>query len=552
MCVAMQPTNEQMMPLELTRQLQSLKILAYAGTGKTTTLKLISDELHRMGKRGLYCAFNKSIADEAKSKLPSSVVCRTFHSLAYSNLPRSLTNKVNGEHKFPKDIARMYSLREMRVKIDDEWYSSQPLHIIKALDSSLDQHNCRKFSPNQQAQMINESVSNFCKTASKKIAPRHVLLPDWMSKSDSVVSTMQTQFFPLVERRWLELIDTNNNVRIGHDIYLKVWQLSNPILNFDYVLMDEAQDLDPLMASILLQQQNVGVFYVGDSQQEIYGWRGAVNAMKNLKLPEFRLTKSFRFGQQVAITASKVLNMLGEEIPLKGHDPIKSEVTFGKLDCPPNAILCRTNKGAFDELIEVYKLDDGRKYALNANTEEILNFLKNAKKLMNNERVDHPILNNFLNWAEVEEYAELDPKNQEVSGYVRIIKEFGEIDPLINVVQNSADTTIDEADCVICTAHKSKGLEWDNVLISKDFKLGLIESSDRDAMMNHVKETFSKSAPFSEVMPAITSAITELDPSELRLIYVAITRAKKNLGIASLQPLFSAFDNALAEFYGEV
>jgi superfamily I DNA/RNA helicase len=546
----MKPTDEQLKPLELTQQLQSLKILAYAGTGKTTTLKMISDNLHAKGKRGLYCAFNKAIADEAKSKLPSSVQCRTFHSLAYSNLPRSLTSKVNGEHMFPSMLAKQYNLREMRVAIDDDWYYKQPIHILKSLDKQIDKDNKRKFTATQQAQMINESVSTFCKTASKEIAPRHVTLPDWINKDKNIVAMLQQQFFPLVKRRWEQLIDTNNNVRIGHDIYLKVWQLSEPELNFDYILMDEAQDLDPLMASILIRQKHIAVFYVGDAQQQIYDWRGAVNAMKNLNLPEFRLTKSFRFGPQVAITASKVLNMLGEEIPLKGHDPIQSTVTFEKLACPPNAILCRTNKGAFEELIAAHRLNDGRKYAINADVKEILSFLKNAKKLMRGDDTDHPVLDNFLRWEEVQEYAELDPMNQEVSGFVRIINEFEDIDLLIQVVENSSDTTIDEADCVICTAHKSKGLEWDNVLISGDFKLGLIEGADRDVGMNHVKNTFKQTDNFKDVMPAITSAITELPDSELRLIYVAVTRAKKNLGIASLKPLFSAFDNALTEFYG--
>lgn len=548
--MGMKPTDEQLKPLELTKQLQSLKILAYAGTGKTTTLKMISENLDSQHKRGLYCAFNKAIAEEAKSKLPRSVECRTFHSLAFSNLPRNLTNKVNGDHIFPSTLAKEYNLREMRISMDDEWYYNQPMHIMKSLEKQINKENQRKFSPSQQAQMINDSVSTFCRTASKAIAPRHVTLPDWISKDKAIVADLQQQFFPLIKRRWEQLINVNNNVRIGHDIYLKVWQLSDPQLNYDYILMDEAQDLDPLMASILLRQNHIAVFYVGDAQQQIYDWRGAVNAMKNLNLPEFRLTKSFRFGPQVAITASKVLNMLGEEIPLKGHDPIQSTVSFQELPCPPNAILCRTNKGAFDELIEAFKLNDGRSYAINANVDEILSFLKGAKKMINGGTTDHPILSNFLRWEEVQEYAELDPTNQEVSGFVRIINEFDDIDLLIQVVEKSKGTAIEEADCVICTAHKSKGLEWDNVLISKDFKLGLIESADRAVSMAYVKNTFKKTDAFKDVMPAITSAITELPESELRLIYVAVTRAKKNLGIASLKLLFSAFDNALAEFYG--
>jgi L-asparaginase II len=41
------------------------------------------------------------------------------------------------------------------------------------------------------------------------------------------------------------------------------------------------------------------VIYVGDAHQQIYAWRGAVNAMQQLPLPESRLTTSFRFGEQM-------------------------------------------------------------------------------------------------------------------------------------------------------------------------------------------------------------------------------------------------------------
>ena len=63
---------------------------------------------------------------------------------------------------------------------------------------------------------------------------------------------------PAVERRWLESIDPNHQAGIGHDIYLKLWALSEPNIPADYVLFDEAQDADPLMLGILLRQKYSG------------------------------------------------------------------------------------------------------------------------------------------------------------------------------------------------------------------------------------------------------------------------------------------------------
>ncbi|MCP5775622.1 DNA helicase, partial [Klebsiella pneumoniae] len=78
------------------------------------------------------------------------------------------------------------------------------------------------------------------------------------------IETLQKKLYPAVERRWLESIDPNHQAGIGHDIYLKLWALSEPNIPADYVLFDEAQDADPLMLGILLKQRSTQVIYVGD------------------------------------------------------------------------------------------------------------------------------------------------------------------------------------------------------------------------------------------------------------------------------------------------
>ena len=49
------------------------------------------------------------------------------------------------------------------------------------------------------------------------------------------------------------------------------------------------------------------MIYVGDKYQQIYEWRGAVNAMEQIATNHSTyLTTSFRFGQVIATTASTV------------------------------------------------------------------------------------------------------------------------------------------------------------------------------------------------------------------------------------------------------
>ena len=60
---------------------ETLKVIAFAGTGKTTTL--VEYTKARPGMKFLYIAFNKSVQVEAQKKFPSNVTCRTSHALAF-------------------------------------------------------------------------------------------------------------------------------------------------------------------------------------------------------------------------------------------------------------------------------------------------------------------------------------------------------------------------------------------------------------------------------------------------------------------------------------
>ena len=71
----MNPTKEQVEAVDLSVK-GALRVNAYAGTGKTSTFKLIAVAAEVRNQRGLYLAFNKSIATEAATQFVSSVACR--------------------------------------------------------------------------------------------------------------------------------------------------------------------------------------------------------------------------------------------------------------------------------------------------------------------------------------------------------------------------------------------------------------------------------------------------------------------------------------------
>jgi len=77
-----------------------------------------------------------------------------------------------------------------------------------------------------------------------------------------------------------------------HDGYLKLYQLSNPVLQYDCILLDEAQDINPVTGEIIFSQSRAFNFYskktsiilVGDSHQQIYSFRGARDQRRTEKI----------------------------------------------------------------------------------------------------------------------------------------------------------------------------------------------------------------------------------------------------------------------------
>lgn len=473
------PTDEQQQALQMAMTRQSFKVVAYAGAGKTTTLNLIGNNLQG---RGLYLAFNKAIASEAQQKFANHIDCRTFHSLAFRHTDRNITAKLNLPRFSPQRLASDLELRPVQVK-----------RLIEGKSTYV------TLSPERQARFIADAVSKFCSTHASYPAPRHLEFPAWLSESES--NELREYLYPFVEKRWLQSIDPHHPAGIGHDIYLKLWALSNPIIPADFILFDEAQDADPLMMGILTNQPSQ-VIYVGDAHQQIYEWRGAVNAMKRLPLPQSLLTQSFRFGERIADVANVFLTALQETVPLRGNPNVQSTLAevleYGKRD----AILCRTNASAIARVINGLKL--GHKVALQADTERIVKFCESAEMLQMGKASYHsPELAYFNHWREVQEYSE----TAEGSDMKILVKLVDEHTP--HVIKQAINdlTEPTSADYIITTAHKSKGLEWNHVQLEDDFY--------------YEHNTLG----------------VKISPEELRLLYVACTRAKLNLDIFHIKGL---------------
>lgn len=470
------PTAEQQDALDLFGQGRSMVIEAGAGTGKTTTLKALAES--DPSRHGVYVAFNRAIVEEAKRKMPANVKASTAHSLAFGAVGKRFSHRLNSNRMTSAEIARRLNIDPMWVQFGNERKVIQPDtlagHVMKA-------------------------ISAYCNSADDEPGEQHfsyidgIDLPtDTGKRTYANNNEVRRSLLPALRRAWADLSDPNGQLRFSHDIYLKLWQLSRPNLRADFVLFDEAQDASPVMAAAIGYQTTAQRVYVGDSQQAIYGWRGAVNALANLDTDDRTfLTQSWRFGSAVAEVANRVLAMIpGAELRLIGAPGMDSKV---EEVADPKAILTRTNACAIIELLSAQRA--GRRAHLIGGGEEMRRFAKGAQDLMTVGRTTYAELACFTSWGQVQMYVSDDPQGSELRLQVRLVDDFG-----VEAILRALDGMPREeyADLVISTAHKAKGREWSTVRIASDFP------------------------------DEITG------DEELRLLYVAVTRAQDVLDISGV------------------
>ena len=275
--------------------------------------------------------------------------------------------------------------------------------------------------------------------------------------------------------------------------------MSDPVIAADFILLDEAQDTNPVVLDVL-RKQPAQMIYVGDKYQQIYEWRGAVNAMEKIDTESATyLTTSFRFGSTIAEAASKLLALLGEKRPIKGNLTITSRIGH----VVPQTILARTNASTIAAIIE--SIDAGKSPHLVGGTDEVMEMLRGVQDLKEGKQSTVPDFFGFDKWEQVVEFAK-SGEGDHLLSFVNLVEQRGE-----RQLMWALNRTVDEerSDLIISTAHKAKGREWSTVRLMDDFLRSQPKKQKQDKLQN----------------------ANGHDPAEVRLFYVAMTRAKEAIDI---------------------
>lgn len=552
----MKLTKEQELAVETVKNGQDLKLNAFAGAGKTSTLVVMAEAL--APKKGLYLAFNKAIADEAKRKMPSNVQSRTFHSMAYSSMPDWMRERFKEPPMHINDFCEKFKLGSLTYKAKQKTYQKMNNRVFSG---SIEQS--KRIGSYKQKRLVDLSLNAFMSSTDEHPTSDHVRhainedLPELRKENSFIFERLVTDITPIIQYLWADYSSPLGEMGIGnnHNVYLKYWSISDPVVDFDFVLFDEAQDADGLMLKIL-SKQKCQVIYVGDKHQQIYAWRGAENALEKVNANELYLTQSFRFGQALADACTPILDVLGEDKKFRGTDEVTvvEKTQIQSLDEYKNfdACLCRTNAEVVMTILEL--ASGGIPCSTNIDTKSIIQTLFDMRELQTNTKdVD-------LSLPNVKPYETKNKKLKHRSWeeFVIFMKEFNSEPELaitfdiymnygLGEITKALKSANSKSGVTVTTAHKAKGLEWDSVILKSDFLKGFFETSQKDVVYSKVSECsiydkkryVEKGGSLDDIVPVIKTNDEVL--AELRLLYVAVTRAKKRVNLSEVDMIFDEF-----------
>lgn len=407
----------------------NLVVEAGAGTGKTTTLVKYTK---KWNKRGLYISFNAAIAKEARGKFPSHIAVMTAHSYAYKAL-----NVGKHRNRLVGKI-RKHNIKNLPINIENQYLTEEKM-----------------------LSMIITGIEKYTMDSGEEILPRHC-------EAQYFPKAVQEAVMPQIREAISLFINyENNSMPFTHDCYLKNLELYGQMgKEFDYILIDEAQDLNPVLLS-LVSKANKPIIMVGDKYQSIYAFRGSIDAMAKFDAPRLPLSQSWRFGEKIGYIANNILGYTSKppKINIKGRkDRITDiEIYKGKAE-KKSLILSRTNVRLFEGLINI-KVP----FHVIGGFEIMAVQLLSALALSKGDRynIKDQLVMSYRNWDEMVADSEED---MEIKRIVDIVRNYGHrLETIITDLRKLHSVNIKEATITLSTAHKAKGLEADNVIVLDDF-----------------------------------------------------------------------------------
>ena len=452
-------------------------------------LKLIPDN-----KQTIFLAFNKSIKEELQKRVPRGVRCSTFHAICWGALQRT-------EYKgFKTDTSKTNKIlkEEMAFQFDPKVIKrlSPQVNRLVALAKSVG------IAPagSDLEGLVPDTKDNW-----EELINHHGLIFDDSVDKDNAIKISQSV---------LQISITKRDV-LDFDDYLYICALDRiPFYTNDLVFVDEAQDVSQIQRAILTKvlKRNGRIIAVGDSFQAVYGFRGSDseslnNIAKQFNAERLPLSISYRCPKAVVEEAQKYVGHI--ESHESAPDGFVAELGEYKADMfkEKDMVVCRNTA----PIIRcAYYLISNKVPVTVLGKDLGAGFIKLIEKL--NPRSIDNLKDKLDSWFKKErnrmlkkdpeaDLSALDDRYQAISMFMEH-SGARTVDELISAINNLFKSK--NGGVILCTIHKSKGLEAKRVFFLDPF-----------------------------LLPSKYARKAWQQQQETNLAYVAITRAQEFLGYIS-------------------
>jgi len=428
---------------------KNIFVSAGPGSGKSFLLQYLLKKTP-FYKKSILTAFNKSIAEELKTKVPSGTEVSTIHSLGFKILRQNVYGQfklneiktfilakkvVEDIFKKRKNGYKQYSIYLFTIaKLYDLYRLNLASKTVEALEALADEYSVEllEITTIQDTLKVIDYIENYNNQSHKE---------------------MMIDFTDML---WLAYINVDKNY----------------FPKYDVVFVDEVQDLNPLQREVVLRLIDKGGRFiaVGDFRQAIYSFMGSnldsFNKLKNYPNTEvLPLSVSYRCGSSIIEMANGVFP--GLEAFEGNPEGIIREGNFRDIK-EGDMLLCRNNLPLIETFLELLNL--GKKsYIMGKDFGNALTNLVNSVESvedfeeMLNKKIDQlqkrGIDNPFNNkgYVALREKIDIIKLLIERKGY-SLEEVVGLFNNLFRDKPNSKDSV------TLSTIHKSKGLESERVI----------------------------------------------------------------------------------------
>ncbi len=422
-------------------------VKARAGSGKTTTIVEAISRIPKT-KSTIFVAFNKHIATELQNR---GVNACTLNSFGFKMFRQGCAKrtKIN-----VKKTANILKYKIFNLAMASKETKTKCFKCIYAVTKLIGLMKSHAVDP--------KDVKNVYEDLSVK---HGIDIPEY------------DDFLHILTQTYLIGIEQKNVIDFDDQLFLPIY-MDLPIEQYDYVFVDEAQDLNPVQIELVKRMGKDGrVIAVGDEYQAIYGFRGADpdaidNIIAGLNAKTLPLSICYRCPKLVVQEAQKIVP------DIEWHDDAEIGIveqidleSFEKLADDGDYVLCRTTAPL---------------------VKSCLMFIRNHRKATVKGREIGQQLAGLIEKITEDRSADiqrfLESLNQYASDETDKLKKRGR-DAEIMALQDRVDTisalshnaeTVDDlhlriaqifsdnvSGIVFCTIHRAKGLEAKRIFILK-------------------------------------------------------------------------------------